>query len=86
MVCDVLVMLCTCNNVLPQCFCNNVSVISNHMIVTGCRLIGGIACNKLPVLLLLFWMTDHHTRLRGIGRKREEREREESGRVGDGER
>ena len=49
MVCDVLSMLCiNCNNV-----CNNVSVLCLHVIVTDYVLIGEIAGNKHPVLLLL---------------------------------
>ena len=47
-VCDVLAMFIT-----VTMFCNNVSVLCNHMIVTGYVLIGEIAFNKYPVLLLL---------------------------------
>ena len=52
-------MLCDCNNVLQQyfatMFCNNVSVLCLHVIVKDYYvLIGEIACNKYPVLLLLF--------------------------------
>ena len=64
MVCDVLSMFVTvtmfCNNVLQQCFSinihsdsDNVSVLCNHMIVTGYVLFGEIACNKFPVLIYL---------------------------------
>ena len=35
-------------------FCNNVSVLCLHVIVTDYVLIGEIAGNKYPVLLLLF--------------------------------
>ena len=48
MVCDVLSMFIT-----VTIFCNN--VLCNHMIVTGYVLIGEIACNKCPVLLLLLY-------------------------------
>ena len=45
MVSDVLSMLCNSNNVLQQCFAtmlyNNVSVIRNHVIVSGYVLIAG---------------------------------------------
>ena len=46
-------MFCQCCATVTI-FCTNVSVICNHMIVTGYVLIGEIACNKYPVLLLLY--------------------------------
>ena len=45
-------IFCQCY-VTVTMFCNNVSVNCNHVIVTGYVLIGEIACNKYPVLLLL---------------------------------
>ena len=53
MVCDVLSMLYNCNNVVATMVCNNVSVLCPHATVTGDVLLGEIACNKYPVLLLL---------------------------------
>ena len=48
-----------CNNVSLDIniHADNVSVFCNCMIVTGYVLIGEIACDKYPVLLLL-WSTD----------------------------
>ena len=48
------VMFSQCSVTLTMS-CNNVSVICNHMIVTGYVLLG--ACNKYPVLLLLLLFT-----------------------------
>ena len=45
-------------------FCNNVSVICNHMIVTGYVLIGVTACNEYPVVvvvLLSYILTIHQS-------------------------
>ena len=46
------VMFCQCY-VTVTMFCNNGSVLCLHMIVTDYVLIGEIACNKYPVVLLL---------------------------------
>ena len=54
MVCDVLSMLNV--TVTVTMFCNTVSVLCLHVIVTDYVLIGEIACNKYPVLLLLKYL------------------------------
>ena len=46
------VMFCQCYVTVTMC-CNTVSVLCLHVIVTYYVLIGEIACNKYPVLLLL---------------------------------
>ena len=53
------VMFCQCY-VTVTMFCNNVSVLCLHVIVTDYVLIGEIACNKYPVLLLLDRLPVHH--------------------------
>ena len=48
------VMFCQCY-VTVTMFCNTVSVLCLHVIVTDYVLIGEIACNKYPVLLFLLF-------------------------------
>ena len=47
-------MFCQCYATVTM-FCNNVPVLSLHVIVTDYVLIGETACNKYPVLLLLLF-------------------------------
>ena len=48
-----LIIIIAGSTVLLEAFCNNVSVICNHVIVTGYVLLGEITCNKYPVLLFI---------------------------------
>ena len=47
------IVLCSTRREEVTMFCNNVSVLCLHVIVTDYVLIGEIAGNKYPVLLLL---------------------------------